>query len=119
MIKYIKILIFSLILINCYNFSYGSEVYFVEIKKILNTSKAGKQAQGFLKKKFDKNTLHGKKQSGVESFYPRRTPKDNEIKPNSVISEIKKEEINHFIKKILTYSTWVYIFFKLNLKKYI
>ena len=38
--------------------------------------------------KFDKNTLHGKKQSGVESFYPRRTPKDNEIKPNSVISEI-------------------------------
>ena len=38
--------------------------------------------------KFDKNTLHGKKQSGTESFYPRRIPKDNEIKPNSVISEI-------------------------------
>ena len=51
--KYLKILIFSVILINCYNFSYGSEVYFVDIKKILNTSKAGKQAQGFLKKKFE------------------------------------------------------------------
>ena len=38
--------------------------------------------------KFGKNTLHGKKQSGAESFYPRRTPEDNEIKSNSIISEV-------------------------------
>ena len=38
--------------------------------------------------KFDKNILHGKKQTGSESYYPLRRPEDNEIKPNSVIAEI-------------------------------
>ena len=51
--KFLKIIIFSLILINFSKYSYTAEVYFVDIKMILNSSKAGKQAQDFLKKKFE------------------------------------------------------------------
>ena len=51
--KYIHVLIFSFSLLFPINSSIAAEVYFVDIKKILNESKAGKQAQNFLKKKFD------------------------------------------------------------------
>ena len=51
--KYIHVLIFSFSLFFPINSSIAAEVYFVDIKKILNESKAGKQAQNFLKKKFD------------------------------------------------------------------
>ena len=49
--KYIHVLIFSFSLLFPINSSIAAEVYFVDIKKILNESKAGKQAQNFLKKK--------------------------------------------------------------------
>ena len=37
--------------------------------------------------KFEKNTLTGKKQNGIESFFPRRKPDDNEIDSKLSISE--------------------------------
>ena len=51
--KYIRIFIFTFFILNFYNFASSAEVYFVDIKKILNESKAGKEAQSFLKKKFE------------------------------------------------------------------
>ena len=61
--KYLKILIFSIILLNTYNFSFAADVYFIDIKKILNESKAGKQAQSFLKKKFENENKKFEKES--------------------------------------------------------
>ena len=37
--------------------------------------------------KFEKNTLTGKKQDGIESFFPRRKPDDNEIDSKLSISK--------------------------------
>ena len=51
--RYFKNFVITLILILSFNSSFASEIYFVDVKKILNESVAGKQAQDFLKKKFD------------------------------------------------------------------
>ena len=51
--RYFKNFVITLILILSFNSSFASEIYFVDVKKILNESVAGKQAQYFLKKKFD------------------------------------------------------------------
>ncbi len=51
--KYIKILIITFFIINFNTLSYSAEVYFVDIKQILNKSKAGKKAQNFLREKYD------------------------------------------------------------------
>jgi len=53
---------------------FDNEISILLIKKILE--------------RFSNNHLKGKKQTGPESYYQRRYPKDNEIKINSKISEI-------------------------------
>ena len=49
--KYLKVIFFTIFFLNLNTFSYSNEIYFIDVKKILNTSKAGKQAQDYLKKK--------------------------------------------------------------------
>jgi len=49
--RYLKIIFFVLLILNFYNLSFAEETYFIDMNKILNQSKAGKEAQGFLKKK--------------------------------------------------------------------
>ena len=61
--KSIKTLFIFIILLYIPNISYSSDVYFVDIKKILNESKAGKQAQDFLKKKFESESKKFEKES--------------------------------------------------------
>ena len=61
--RYLKILLFSIILINSYGTSFATDVYFIDIKKILNESKAGKEAQSFLKKKLDSENKKFEKES--------------------------------------------------------
>ena len=53
--KYFKILIFTLVILSYHNLSFSKEIYFVDLKKILNESKAGKEAQEFLRKSAEKN----------------------------------------------------------------
>ena len=60
--KYFKILIFTLIVVSYHNISFSKEIYFVDLKKILNESKAGKKAQDFLKKKFENENKKFKKE---------------------------------------------------------
>ena len=49
----IRILIFSSLFLLFSSISYGQDIVFVNLQKILNESKAGKQAQDFLKKKIN------------------------------------------------------------------
>ena len=61
--KNIKILIIILFSFGIFNQSLATDIYFIDIKKILNSSKAGKKAQSFLKKKFDDENEKLKKES--------------------------------------------------------
>jgi outer membrane protein len=49
--RYLKIIFFVLLILNFYNLSFAEETYFIDMSKLLNQSKAGKEAQDFLKKK--------------------------------------------------------------------
>jgi len=49
--RYLKIIFFVLLILNFYNMSFAEETYFIDMNKLLNQSKAGKEAQDFLKKK--------------------------------------------------------------------
>ena len=53
----IRILIFSSLFLLFSSISYGQDIVFVNLQKILNESKAGKQAQDFLKKKINKRII--------------------------------------------------------------
>ena len=48
--KNLKILIITSVFFFLTNFAYSQDIVFVNLQKILNESKAGKQAQEFLKK---------------------------------------------------------------------
>ncbi len=49
--RYLKIIFFVLLILNFYNLSFAEEAYFIDMNSLLNQSKAGKEAQDFLKKK--------------------------------------------------------------------
>ena len=49
--RYLKITFFVFLILNFYNLSFAEETYFIDMNKVLNQSKAGKEAQDFLKKK--------------------------------------------------------------------
>ncbi len=49
--RYLKIIFFVFLILNFYNLSFAEETYFINMNKLLNQSKAGKEAQDFLKKK--------------------------------------------------------------------
>ena len=49
--RYLKIIFFLFLILNFYNLSFSEETYFIDMTKLLNQSKAGKEAQDFLKEK--------------------------------------------------------------------
>ena len=75
--RYLKIIFFVLLILNFYNVSFAEETYFIDMNKLLNQSKAGKEAQDFLKKKI--------------------TTGDKKLKEEGEL--LKKEEIDLIAKK--------------------
>ena len=75
--RYLKIIFFVFLILNFYNLSFAGEAYFIDMQRILNQSKAGKEAQDFLKKKI--------------------TTEDKKIKKEGEL--LKKEEIDLITKK--------------------
>ena len=75
--RYLKIIFFLLLIPNFYNLSFAEETYFIDMNKLLNQSKAGKEAQDFLKKKI--------------------ITEDKKIKKEKEL--LKKEEIDLITKK--------------------
>tara|TARA_B100000029_G_C17115324_1_gene793018 strand:- start:134 stop:655 length:522 start_codon:yes stop_codon:yes gene_type:complete len=61
--KKIKIIILTIFLVFSINTSNATEVYFINMTKILNESTAGKKAQEFLKKKFVSQSKEFEKES--------------------------------------------------------
>jgi outer membrane protein len=75
--RYLKIIFFVLLIPNFYNLSFAEETYFVDMNKLLNQSKAGKEAQDFLKNKI--------------------ITRDKQLKKEGEL--LKKEEIDLITKK--------------------
>ncbi len=77
--RYLKIIFFVLLILNFYNLSFAKEMYFINMNKLLNQSKAGKEAQDFLKMKI--------------------ITEDKKLKEEAEL--LKKEEIDLIAKKKL------------------
>ncbi len=97
--KYIKIFIFTIFILNCYNFASSAEVYFVDIKKILNESKAGKKAQSFLKKKFENENKKFEK----EGSDLKKEESDLIAQKKIITSEEYKKKLNSLREKSINY----------------
>tara|TARA_B100000029_G_scaffold222573_1_gene220384 strand:+ start:7113 stop:7634 length:522 start_codon:yes stop_codon:yes gene_type:complete len=97
--KYFKVLLIIFFFINVYSYSFGTEIYFIDMKKILNESKAGKGAQEFLKnklkdetKKFDKEqTVLKKEETDLISKKKLISPEEYKKKLN----DLRKKNISH------------------------
>ncbi len=63
--KYLKLTIWVLLTLGLFNFSLAEEVYFLNIQKVLNTSKAGSTAQEALKKEFSSKDKKFKAESAA------------------------------------------------------
>ena len=97
--KYLRILILILLFSSSQNISLSAEIYFIDLKKILNQSNAGKKAQEYLKnklkdetKKFDKETaLLKKEEADLISQKKIITPEEYKKKLNA----LRKKNISH------------------------
>ena len=97
--KNLKIIIIILVSLGFYSQSLASDVYFVDIKYILNNSKAGKKAQTFLKKKFDDENEKLKKQS----VSLKKEESDLISKKKLISNEDYKQKLNLLREKNIEY----------------
>ena len=97
--KFFKIIIFFFLLFNLNNAAYSSDVHFVDIKYILNNSKAGKGAQDFLKKKYDSE----KKKLEKEMSALKKAESDLIAKKKIVSKEEYKKSLDELRKKSVGY----------------
>ena len=95
----IKILIIILLSFGIFGKGFASDIYFVDIKKILNKSKAGKKAQTFLKKKFDDENEKLKK----ESETLKKEESELISKKKLISNEDYKKKLNELRKKNVSY----------------
>ncbi len=93
--KYLKTIILSIFLLNFYNFTSASEVYFVDMKKILNESKAGKGAHDYLKKNIESTN----KKLAKEASALKKEETDLIAKKKILSSEDYKKNLNALRKK--------------------
>ena len=109
--KYIKIFFFLIILVSFQNTVLASDVYFIDIKKILNESKAGKSAQSFLKKKFDSENKKLEKQSKAlkkeetDLIAKKKIVSADEYKKS--LSELRTKSVNFQKTRRKASSDWV------------
>ena len=96
--KKIKILFLFLILIYPFNLMAENQVYFINLKKVLNESKAGSAAQEKLVKEFEnqdkkfKNESNALKKQETELINQRKTLSADEYKKK--VSSLRKKNID-------------------------
>ena len=95
----IRILIFSSLFLLFSSISYGQDIVFVNLQKILNESKAGKQAQDFLKKKI--NNENKKLEKEAEQL--KKEEKELINKKKTISSEDYKKSLNDLRGKNINY----------------
>jgi len=98
--KIYKIILASFLLFNLFlSNSFSSEIYFIDTKKILNQSKAGKGAQDILKKQLTDETKKFDKQ--LEDL--KKEEKDLISQKKVLSSEEYKKKLNALRKKNISY----------------
>ena len=97
--KYLKIIFILLFYFNISSHSYSGEIYFINVKKILNESKAGKEAQEYLKKKF----VSESKKFEKESASLKKEEKDLIEKKKLITPEEYKKNINSLREKSISF----------------
>ncbi len=93
--RYLKIIFFALLILNFYNLSFAEETYFVDMNKLLNQSKAGKEAQDFLKKKI----ITGDKKIKEEGELLKKEEIDLIAKKKTLSAEEYKKILNQLREK--------------------
>ena len=97
--KHIKFFFIVFLTFIIFTKSIAAELYFVDVSQILNKSKAGKQAQDFLKKKFDEENDKLKK----ESIALKKEESDLISKKKLVSNDEYKKSLNLLRKKNIDY----------------
>ena len=93
--RYLKIIFFVLLILNSYNLSFAEETYFIDMNKILNQSKAGKEAQDFLKKKI----ITGDKKFKEEAELLKKEEIDLITKKKTLPADEYKKTLNQLREK--------------------
>ena len=93
--RYLKIIFFVLLILNFYNLSFAEETYFVDMNKLLNQSKAGKEAQDFLKKKI----ITGDKKFKEEGELLKKEEIDLIAKKKALSADEYKKTLNQLREK--------------------
>ena len=93
--RYLKIIFFVLLILNFYNLSFAEETYFIDMNKLLNQSKAGKEAQDFLKKKI----ITGDKKFKEEAELLKKEEIDLITKKKTLPADEYKKTLNQLREK--------------------
>jgi Skp family chaperone for outer membrane proteins len=93
--RYLKIIFFVLLILNFYNLSFAEETYFIDMNKLLNQSKAGKEAQDFLKKKI----ITGDKKLKEERKLLKKEEIDLIAKKKTLPADEYKKKLNQLREK--------------------
>ena len=93
--RYLKIIFFLLLIPNFYNLSFAEETYFIDMNKLLNQSKAGKEAQDFLKKKI----ITGDKKLKEEGKLLKKEEIDLITKKKTLSTDEYKKKLNQLREK--------------------
>ena len=106
--RYLKIIFFILLILNFYNLSFAEETYFIDMNKLLNQSKAGKEAQDFLKKKIIagdkkfKNEGESLKKEEIDLIARKKTLSVDEYK--KILNQLRERNIK-FQRKRTNFTT--------------
>ena len=109
--KYLKIFTISVLLITYSNLVLAADIYFIDMKKILNESKAGKSAQNFLKKKFDSESKKFEKEASVlkkqetDLIAKKKLVSPEEYK--KTLSDLRKKSLDYQKRKRKSQNEWV------------
>lgn len=109
--KYFKIIIFLLVFFSFQNSSFSKEIYFIDLKKILNESKAGKKAQDFLKKKYESENKKFEKEGTdirkeeTELISKKKLISPEEYKKN--LNALRQKSANYQQKRRNASNDWV------------
>ncbi len=93
--RYLKIIFFVFLILNFYNLSFAEETYFIDMQKLLNQSKAGKEAQDFLKKKI----ITGNKKLKEEAELLKKEEIDLITKKKTLSADEYKKTLNQLREK--------------------
>ena len=93
--RYLKIIFFVLLILNFYNLSFAEETYFIDMQKLLNQSKAGKEAQDFLKNKI----ITGDKKIKKEGELLKKEEIDLIAKKKTLSADEYKKKLNQLREK--------------------